>query len=100
MCDTRRRLRSIARRDGKSCFLCGDEVDTNLQKMVDPCGRPLKKFVDIMPTLDHVIPRSKGGRNCATNLRLAHHKCNNARGNGSVTFHVMKHIFLLAHPIQ
>lgn len=33
-------------------------------------------------TVDHVKPLSKGGTNAEENLRLAHAKCNTARGNG------------------
>jgi len=31
-------------------------------------------------TLDHLIPRSKGGPNTYANLRVAHGGCNSARG--------------------
>lgn len=30
-------------------------------------------------TLDHIIPRSKGGGNLLTNLRVAHRRCNEER---------------------
>lgn len=32
-------------------------------------------------TVDHVIPRSKGGRNILTNRRAAHRLCNMVKGN-------------------
>ena len=34
------------------------------------------------PTLDHVIPRSKGGSDDRSNLRTAHLWCNSLRGDG------------------
>lgn len=32
------------------------------------------------PTIDHLVPRSKGGSNALSNLRLAHKWCNSTRG--------------------
>jgi 5-methylcytosine-specific restriction endonuclease McrA len=32
-------------------------------------------------TIEHVTPRSKGGSNAISNLRIACYRCNNARGN-------------------
>ena len=32
-------------------------------------------------TVDHVVPRSRGGTNEASNLRLAHRRCNGRRGS-------------------
>ena len=33
-----------------------------------------------LATLDHKIPRAKGGSNKLANLRVAHERCNNERG--------------------
>jgi HNH endonuclease len=33
------------------------------------------------PSVDHVIPRSRGGSNEIENLRLAHHQCNTLKGS-------------------
>jgi len=38
------------------------------------CGKPIKHFDDM--TLDHIIPKSKGGRNVIGNCQLAHMICN------------------------
>lgn len=43
-------------------------------------------------TLDHVVPRSKGGSNRADNLVLAHGDCNIARGDSPVTASVAEEI--------
>lgn len=42
------------------------------------CGKPLT--TDKL-TLDHLIPRSRGGSNCLENFRLACFPSNNSRGN-------------------
>lgn len=33
------------------------------------------------PTIDHLVPRSRGGSSDLVNLRLAHRRCNNQRGS-------------------
>ena len=33
------------------------------------------------PTIDHIIPLSKGGTECKTNVQLAHMACNSSKGN-------------------
>lgn len=43
------------------------------------CKQPLAR-ADM--TIDHVVPRSKGGGNEHSNLRAAHKHCNELRGNG------------------
>lgn len=48
---------------GGCCWLCGHIVSL---------GRV---------TMDHVVPRSKGGRDDESNLMPAHRKCNEDRGN-------------------
>lgn len=60
----------LARRDGWQCWLCGGEVDPDA-----PPSSPAA------PTVDHVVPRSRGGRTEPSNLRLAHRRCNGRRGN-------------------
>lgn len=60
---------SIYERDGWVCQLCGDPVD--------PDAAPRTRGY---ASLDHVIPRSRGGSDEASNLRLAHMGCNADRG--------------------
>jgi 5-methylcytosine-specific restriction endonuclease McrA len=50
-------------RDGYLCWLCGKDVE----------------WADM--TVDHVLPRSKGGTDRQSNLRCAHWLCNNKRGD-------------------
>lgn len=37
------------------------------------------------PTIDHVVPSSRGGTNAITNLLLTHNKCNNERGDDELS---------------
>lgn len=63
---------AIYLRDQWTCQLCRKSVD------------PLLKTGDWIASLDHVIPRSKGGTHTADNLRLAHRFCNSVRRAGDV----------------
>ena len=62
---------AIYARDGYQCKLCGEPVDTAADPQRD----------DWAPTLDHIIPRSKGGTHDVSNLRTAHRWCNSVRGD-------------------
>jgi len=66
----------LAERDGVKCGICRKRVDVTLTSGTrgDPMG----------PSIDHVVPRSKGGTNDLANLRLTHWACNNKRGNRGV----------------
>lgn len=46
-------------------------------------------------TLDHIIPRSKGGRTRLCNLQLMHSKCNGAKSS-TITNQLSRHRFLKA----
>lgn len=61
--DRQWRIIALKRRDGLKCWLCH------------------KRFVkgDTV-TIDHAIPKARGGSNHLSNLRLAHEHCNNERG--------------------
>lgn len=43
------------------------------------CNKPFKSFEDA--TLDHIVPRSKGGRTRLSNLQLMHSRCNSRKTN-------------------
>lgn len=57
--------REVLDRDGWICGLCGDGIDSSL---VWP--HPLS------PTLDHVVPLSRGGAHTYANTQAAHATCN------------------------
>lgn len=63
-------VESLAKRDGTKCNICSRSVDMS-KTGLDPYG----------PTIDHLLPVSKGGTNDSFNLALAHRKCNTSRGN-------------------
>lgn len=41
------------------------------------CGKPIRYYSDL--TIDHILPKSKGGDNHYTNLAPAHYQCNQAK---------------------
>lgn len=45
------------------------------------CGKP-----PVEPTLDHIIPVSKGGTDHSDNLQVACQSCNSERGNDDLAF--------------
>lgn len=59
-------------RDSGLCQLCQGSIDTNI-KYPDPMSL----------SLDHIIPRSQGGTDAATNLRATHLVCNVRRGDAT-----------------
>jgi hypothetical protein len=62
-----RKRRALIRRDGATCAYCGRPLGTGL-----PYSRP---------TLDHVVPVSRGGGDALTNLVLACKPCNRAKAD-------------------
>lgn len=61
-------------RDNYTCWICNKACDTT----VDP------RTHGDSPTLDHVIPRSKGGSHEHENLRTACRSCNSKRGDSLI----------------
>ena len=65
------RNRRLVLREETVCHICGQPVDKTLSGR-DRMG----------PTLDHLVPRARGGTNARSNLRLAHLSCNSAKRAG------------------
>lgn len=65
-------LKTLLKRDGGICRICGEPVDPN------DFHRAGKWFVfgRNFPTIDHIIPLSKGGTHTFDNVQLAHMWCN------------------------
>jgi 5-methylcytosine-specific restriction endonuclease McrA len=69
----RRRIRDrLMTHYGGRCFYCGTVTVSS-----DGTGPHLPQEA----TIDHIIPRSKGGRNRLTNAVLSCRACNNARAD-------------------
>lgn len=64
----RKRLLAIVCPPGSDCHLCRTPIRFGLRRW-HPKG----------PSMDHVIPRSKGGTWDLANLRPAHYGCNSGR---------------------
>ncbi|WP_078628221.1 HNH endonuclease [Streptomyces sp. NRRL F-2664] len=62
-------LAEIAERDSERCGLCGSAVPMDV-RVPNP----------LAPTIDHVIPISRGGGDTRTNVQLAHFRCNSVKG--------------------
>lgn len=56
---------AIAERDGEDCWFCGVALGTDR-------------------TIEHLVPKSKGGRDILENYALAHAKCNHVAANMSL----------------
>lgn len=65
-----RRQRFIEAHRDDPCWICGEAID-HRRLHPEPSA----------PTIDHVRPLSRGGGNNSENLRMAHARCNRAKGN-------------------
>ncbi len=63
------RIRKLLKRDGDRCHWC------RVRLVADAPEAAWDRL-----TVDHVVPRSRGGRNALTNLVLACGRCNRRRG--------------------
>lgn len=75
----KRRLRQKMWKKQKGlCWICGERMAISLLAAGNP------KYA----SFDHIVPKADGGGNVQSNLRLAHKKCNSARGDLPVS-HVL-----------
>ena len=76
------KIKIVYERDSGTCYICGRKCDFN-------DWRPGKErnwtAGETYPTIDHVIPISKGGKDTLDNVRLACWKCNMSKGNKVIT---------------
>lgn len=62
--------RIVFERDAWVCRLCSEPTEPDSDYLSD-----------WYPTIDHIVPRSKGGADEVSNLRTAHRWCNSVRGD-------------------
>ena len=70
-------LEGLYKRDKGVCHICGGKCDYEDYVVSDQaiiCG-------DWYPSIDHVIPLSKGGEHSWDNVKLAHRICNSKKSN-------------------
>jgi len=60
----------IYKRDDYTCQLCFRKID-----------RKAKPGTDDEPTIDHIIPLSRGGTHAPENWQTAHRLCNSLKGD-------------------
>lgn len=69
-------LDDLIKRDKGKCYLCGKKVAKRRK-----FGRSQKRGnMSNYPTVDHVIPISRGGTHTWNNVKLAHFSCNSRKG--------------------
>lgn len=70
-------LNELFKRDKGICYICGRQCD------YDDYTKNGRTFIagESYPSIDHVIPLSKGGSHSWTNVKLAHRGCNTMKGN-------------------
>lgn len=66
-------LKRLIERDGLTCYICGVECSRDDKTERGGVG-------PTYPTLDHVIPLSKGGSHTWDNVKIACHRCNSLKG--------------------
>lgn len=73
-----------------TCYLCGGQCDSNDYTITEE-----GYFVvgSMYPSIDHVIPISKGGTHTWDNVKLAHHGCNSLK-NDDVSLTETKQLIL------
>jgi 5-methylcytosine-specific restriction endonuclease McrA len=62
----------VFQRDSYRCGICGEQTDHTVD-FPDP----------LAPTLDHVVPMSKGGPHLYSNVQCAHFECNKRKADSS-----------------
>lgn len=71
-------LVKLYKRDNGVCYLCGGVCDWN------DCRYEGETFIagNNYPSVEHVVPLSKGGKHVWSNVRLAHRLCNTLKRDG------------------
>lgn len=68
-------LEKLAERDDNMCQICGEPVDWEVKQLI----RVRYRYGGRYPSIDHIIPKSKGGLHSWDNVQLAHIRCNSRK---------------------
>ena len=70
-------LKKLFKKEWGVCYLCGDSCDWE-DYTVNDNG----VFIagDTYPSIDHIVPLTRGGKHSWSNVRLAHRLCNAKKG--------------------
>lgn len=69
-------LKKVCDRDGGICYLCGEPIDWDDYQLINGKRFAKGKY----PSIDHMIPLSRGGQHSWANVKLAHFSCNASKG--------------------
>lgn len=73
-------IEKLIKRDLNICYLCHADCDIDDFKINDKGSFVVgRKY----PSIDHVVPISKGGTHTWDNVRLSHHYCNTIKSNNT-----------------
>ena len=73
-------LRKLYARDGGVCWLCGKMCDyEDKEYRVSESGHGYLATGPNYPSVDHIVPLSKGGTHTWSNVKLAHKHCNSKK---------------------
>ena len=73
-------LRELYERDEGICWLCGELCDYNDKEYrVSESGHGYLATGPNYPSVDHIVPLSKGGTHTWSNVKLAHKRCNSKK---------------------
>ena len=70
-------LKKLIKRDGLRCAICGEMCDLNDHSWSKYSG-------PMYPSIDHIIPMSKGGGHIWSNVQVAHIICNSIKSDKAV----------------
>lgn len=67
-----------------------------IQNQCHICGKGFA--AENIPSRDHIVPASQGGKNCIANIRLAHELCNHKRSSENIQMYKMRMLLLERFP--
>lgn len=84
-------LEKLIRKEKNVCYLCGGQCDSN-DFIIDDRG----SFIvgRNYPSIEHVIPVSKGGTHSWDNVKLAHHYCNTIKNDKMIVEDTGQMVFM------